>query len=231
MRRWLSMTAALCAVLAAAAAAAGGGGQITGAGQMGRPGGPSSSQLDTAPREEKPDAAAKKAYENAMKALRKAKEYDAVAAGAPNADKRIRAEEKASESYYRALDLFTFALANRGDLGEAWSNVGSIHLRIGAYREALDDYDHALKLQPGVPDSIEGRAEALLRLHYLQDVQSAYMDLASHARDHAERLMALMQKWLAERRVDPEGIRPAQLDAFDQWLKDRVKDQLKEASP
>ncbi len=226
MRRSLSMLAAAVLGLVAAQAEAGGGGQY-GGGQMGRPGAGAPSEADTTPREEKPDAAAKKAYEAAMKALRKARELDVAAADAPNADKRTRALEKASENYYRALDLFTLALSNRGDLSDAWSNVGFIHLRIGAYREAVDDFDHALKQQPGVPDSIEYRAEALLHLHYLEDVQAAYMDLAAHARDRADRLMAFMQKWLSERRADPEGLRATQLDAFDQWLKER----LKEASP
>jgi len=217
------MTAAAYFGLAALTAGA----QMTGAGAQGRPGAGPPSEIDSTPREEKPDAAAKKAFDAGAKSLRKAREFDAAAADAPNSDKRIRAEEKAQEAYYRALDQFTMALSNRGDMADAWSNVGFIHLRIGAYREALDDFDHALKLQPGVPDSIEYRAEALLRLHYLDEARSSYMDLYNHARDRADRLMAFMQKWLAERRNDAEGIRPAQLDAFDQWLNER----LKEASP
>lgn len=217
MRRTVSIAAVMTAVLAA--------GQALGGGQMGRPGGmvQPQEQLSSEPHQDKADVAAKKAFTAAMKSLTKAQEFDATAATAATEDKRARAAEKANDAYYRALDLFTFALSNQGDLGEAWNKVCGIHLRIGAYREALDDCEHAMKLLPQSTEVVEYRALALLHLHYLDDAEAAYMDLFNHARERADRVLAAMQKWLVERRLDAEGIRPAQLDQFDRWLQERLK--------
>ena len=70
---------------------------------------------------EKPDIAAAKAYKQAMKSLDKAKELEAAAASAPNADKKAKELEKLDDAYNRALDQFTEALSNKGDMVEAWN--------------------------------------------------------------------------------------------------------------
>jgi tetratricopeptide (TPR) repeat protein len=101
--------------------------------------------------------------------------------------------------------------------------VGYAHLRLGAFRESVDDYDHALKYKPDLEEAILHRAEAYLRLDRLDDAQSAYMDLFNHARALADQLMVDMQKWLADHRQDAKGMRPAQIDAFDTWLQERDK--------
>ena len=105
-------------------------------------------EIPSTPRVDKPDAAAAKAYKAGMKSLNKAEEYEAAAASAPNEDKKNAALEKKNDAYGRALDQFTEALSNKGDMYEAWNNVGLIHLRLGAYAESVDDYNHTLALQP-----------------------------------------------------------------------------------
>ena len=98
---------------------------------------------------EKPDVAAKKAYNAAMKSLNKAKEFEAMAAAATECRQAGQAAlEKMGDNYNRALDLFTEALSNKGDMIDAWDNVGYVHLRLGAYAEAVDDYNHALARKP-----------------------------------------------------------------------------------
>ena len=102
-----------------------------------------------------------------MKALNKAKELEAAAAAAPNADKKAKALEKMGDDYNKALDLFTEALSNKGDMVEAWDNVGYVHLRLGAYAEAVDDYNHVLALKPDLLEAVAHRAEANLALDRL----------------------------------------------------------------
>jgi tetratricopeptide (TPR) repeat protein len=169
----------------------------------------------------KPDAAAKKAYKEAMKYLDKAKQHEAEAAAATNPDKKATEMEKVGDAYNRALDEFTEALSNKGDMVEAWDNVGFVHLRLGAYRESIDDYDHALALKPEIMEAIEHRAEACLKVDRIEDAQSAYMDLYNHTPDLAAKLMPAMQKWLSDHQADPAGMRPSDVAAFAKWLSER----------
>ncbi|GAC1309018.1 MAG: hypothetical protein NVSMB10_15760 [Steroidobacteraceae bacterium] len=176
----------------------------------------------SAPAAEKPDAAAKKAYAAAMKSLAKAKAYEAAAGAAVNADKRAKESEKMADAYSRALDQFTEALSNNGTLADAWNNVGYIHLKLGAYMEAVDDYNHTLALKPGLTEAIEHRGEAYLALDRLEDVKSAYMDLFNHDPPLAGQLMVAMQSWLDTHRRDAGGVRAADVDAFGKWMADRA---------
>jgi tetratricopeptide (TPR) repeat protein len=180
-------------------------------------------ELDSSPREDKPDVAATKAYKAGLKALAKARDYEAAAEKAGNDDKRAAALEKAGDAYSRALDEFTQALISKSDMYQAWSSVGYVHFRLGAFRESVDDYNHALALKPEYFDAIESRAETYLALNQLDDVKAAYLDLYSRARGPADTLMLAMQRWAAERARDAHGLRPAALEAFGAWLQERER--------
>jgi tetratricopeptide (TPR) repeat protein len=104
---------------------------------------------------------------------------------------------------------------------DAWDNVGYIHLRLGAYAEAVDDYNHVLVLKPELLEAIEHRAEAYIAVDRLDDAKIAYMDLYNHEPKLADQLMQDMQKWLSDHRVDAHGMRPAVIDAFEKWLVER----------
>jgi hypothetical protein len=170
---------------------------------------------------EKPDAAAKKALKAANKALDKAKALEADAAATSNPDKKAKDMERVSDQYNVALDAFTEALSNKADIVEAWDQVGYIHLRLGAYREAIDDYNHTLTLKPELMEAIEHRAEAYLAVDHLDEVRIAYMDLYNHTPDLAAQLMAAMQKWLAEHQPDSRGLRSSEIDGFAKWVSER----------
>jgi tetratricopeptide (TPR) repeat protein len=229
MPRFSLSCCALMAVATAWAASAlaggqimpGGGGQIPGVGRPGTMGGAPPDDSPPQQSTEKPDIAAAKAYKQAMKSLEKAKELEAAAASAPNADKKAKELEKLDDAYNRALDQFTEALSNKGDMVEAWNHVGYVHLKLGAFREAIDDYNHALTLKPDLLDAVEHRAEAFLAVDRLDDVRIAYMDLFNHAPELAAQLMAAMQKWLADHQADAHGMRASDIDAFGKWLSER----------
>ncbi len=70
-------------------------------------------------------------------------------AKATDPDKRGSAMERVGDAYDRALNQFTEVLRNQNDRFEAWNYVGYIHLRLGAYREAIDDYNHTARHQAG----------------------------------------------------------------------------------
>lgn len=199
----------------------GAGGGIGGRGGINQPGmGPADDAPASAPIE-KPDAASKKAFNAGMKSLTRAKEFEDVAAKSTDANKKTVAMEKVGDAYDRALDQFTEALRNKSDMYEAWNHVGYIHLRLGAYREAIDDYNHTLALKPELLEAVEHRAEAYLAVDRLDDTKIAYMDLFNHDRTLADQLMGAMQKWVDDHRSAANGMRPAEIDAFGKWLQER----------
>ncbi len=178
-------------------------------------------ELPNAPSTEKPDAAAKKAYNAGIKSLNKAREYEEAAAKATNPDKKGAAIDKLGDAYGKALDQFTEALRNKGDMFEAWNQVGYIHLRLGAYGESIDDYNHTLALKPDLLEAVEHRAEAYMAVDRLDDAKSAYMNLFNHARPLADQLMATMQTWLESHRAAANGMRAGDIDSFGKWLQER----------
>jgi tetratricopeptide (TPR) repeat protein len=191
---------------------------ITGSG--GRSG-PQGSDVPTTPIEIKPDKAAAKALAAATKSMAKARELEDELAKATDPDKKARVREKLEDQYGRALEQYTEVLRNKNEMYEAWSQVGFIHLRFGAFRESIDDYNHALALKPDLMEAIERRAEAFVALDRLDEAKAAYMDLFFHARPLADRLMVNMQAWLQTHRAVANGMRVADIDAFDKWLQER----------
>ncbi len=171
--------------------------------------------------EEKPEIAAKKAYTAGVKSIDKAAEFEALASQTPNADKKARALEKVGDAYNRALDQFTEALRNKGDMVDAWSRVGYVHLRLGAYAESVDDYNHALALKSDLYEAIFHRGEANLAIDRLDDTKSAYLELANHEQGLAAKLLLSMRKWLADHKSEAHGMNSAAIDSFEQWLKSR----------
>jgi tetratricopeptide (TPR) repeat protein len=201
----------------------GGGGQMPGGrgGGLGPPGGSQSSSEAPSPSTEKPDAAAKKAYAAGVKSLNRAREFEEVAAKATTPDKKAGAMEKVGDAYYKALDQFTEALSNKGDMVDAWNGAGFVHLRLGAYNESIDDYNHTLALKPDLLDAVEHRGEAYMAVDRLDDAKAAYMNLFNHARPLADHLMLSMQKWVESHRAAANGMRAADIDSFDKWMQER----------
>jgi tetratricopeptide (TPR) repeat protein len=182
---------------------------------------PPGAEMPSTPAAVKPDAAAKKAFNAGVKSLNRAREFEEVAAKATNPDKKAAAMDKVGEAYTRALDQFTEALSNQGDMVDAWNYAGYVHLRLGAYGESIDDYNHALALKPDLLDAVEQRAEAYMAVDRLDDAKAAYMNLFNHARPLADRLMVSMQKWLESHRSAANGMRASDIDSFDKWLQER----------
>jgi tetratricopeptide (TPR) repeat protein len=178
-------------------------------------------EIPSTPMAEKPDKAAAKAYAAGMKDLNKAHELEDVIAKSTDADKKAKAEDKLGDTYGAALDRFTEVLRDKSDMYDAWNEVGFVHLRLGAYRESIDDYNHALTFKPDLPVAVANRALAYLMTDRLEDAKSAYMDLFFHERPLADDLMVHMQDWVQRHRTAANGVRPADIDSFDKWVTER----------
>jgi tetratricopeptide (TPR) repeat protein len=200
----------------------GGGGMPGGRPGMGQPGGgPPGDDIPSTSSTEKPDAAAKKAFKAGVKSLNRAHELEEAVSKATNPDKKAETMDKLGDTYNRALDQFTEALSNKGDMVEAWNYVGYIHLRLGAFGESVDDYNHALAIKSDLLEAVEHRGEAYMGVDRLEEAQAAYMDLFNHDRPLADQLMVVMQKWLESHRAAAHGMRASAIDSFDKWLQER----------
>jgi tetratricopeptide (TPR) repeat protein len=114
------------------------------------------------------------------------------------------------------------AVSKAPQLHEAWNYLGFARRHLGRYDAALESYDRALQLKPGYADALEYRGEAYLGLDRLDDARQAYMDLFASSRKHSDELLAAMQKYVAARRKEPNGLTAQQLDEFARWVDERA---------
>src|SRR3984885_2985611 len=178
-------------------------------------------EIPSAPAEVKPEKAAAKAYAAANKSMLKAKELEDTIAKATDPDKKAKAQEKLEDTYGRALEQFPEVLRNKSDMYDPWSKIGFIHLHFGAYRESIDDYNHALALKPDLLEAIQHRGEAFMGVDHLDEAKAAYMDLFFHARPLADQIMLTIQSWLQSHPTSAKGISESTIDAFDKWVQER----------
>ena len=112
-------------------------------------GGPMGGSSDfNAPREQTPKERARTAYNEGLRAVRKADNQAAAAAKATDERKKEKATKKSMELYERARDSFTLAVQNLDTMHEAWNYLGYTRRKLGEYESALTAYDRALALRP-----------------------------------------------------------------------------------
>lgn len=182
---------------------------------------PQQEEIPSAPPEIKPDKAAAKALKAATKSMGKVKDIEDTMAKTTDPDKKAGLQQKLDDTYGRALEEYTEVLRNKNDLYEPWAKIGFIHLHFGAYRESIDDLNHALALKPDSQEAIEWRGEAFMGVDHLDEAKAAYMDLFFHARPLADQMMTNMQGWLQRHRASASGVRASDIDAFEKWLQER----------
>ena len=181
-----------------------------------------SSNMPMEQRERSPEELAKSAYNSGIKQLKRAANYEQDAARATKPEKQEKARGKAQGSYEKALEQFQTAVAHQPAMHEAWNYVGFAQRHLGRYDSALGSYNEALRLKPDYAEAIEYRGEAYLGLDRLEEAQHAYMQLFSGSRDLAAQLLEAMQKYVAQRKENPNGLDAKTLESFAQWVHERA---------
>lgn len=166
--------------------------------------------------------AAADAYNAGVRAVGKARDYEAAAARNSTPEAQAKALTQAHKAYGAALEQFQLAVKDQADLFQAWNYIGFTQRHLGDYESALTAYARALELNPSYEEAIEYRAEAYLGLNRIADAKGAYMDLFRDARPLADQLMAAMRHWIGERQREPMGLSPEDLQAFAQWVEERA---------
>jgi tetratricopeptide (TPR) repeat protein len=162
-------------------------------------------------------------YNQGVREVGKAKDYEGDVAKAGADDKKVaKALEKAQKSYTSALQDFQKAVDKNPTLFQAWNYVGFCQRHLGHYEDALAAYGKALDLKPNYGEAYEYRAEAYLGLNKLQEAKDAYMQLFATARPLADELMGSMHHWVEARQKDAKGVSSDDLAAFAKWVDERT---------
>ena len=127
----------------------------------------------------------------------------------------------ARKEYTAALKDFQTAAAARPDEYRAHNGAGYALRKLGEYDRALESYERALSLAPTSTEAIEYRAEAYLGLNRIEEVKQAYMHLFVHDRTASNVLMKAMRAWARDHRIQPGGVDPSAVTAFDAWVRER----------
>jgi tetratricopeptide (TPR) repeat protein len=191
-------------------------GFASGGGSMGGGGGMGSSHSGT------PEEQAKTAYNSGVRSIKSARGYESDAAKASNPEKGSKALDKARKYYSKALEEFIDAVSLQPTMYQAWNYIGFANRHLGNYDAALSAYERALALNPTYPEANEYRGEAYIGLNKIDEEKDAYMTLFRDSRNLADELMTAMRQWTEARRKDPQGLAPADVDAFSKWVEERA---------
>jgi tetratricopeptide (TPR) repeat protein len=168
-----------------------------------------------------PDEMAVAAYNSGISHRDRALKADAQAMKEKKDSDRLKGEKKAREEYDKALKDFKQAADLNPKMPQAYNGIGFAYRKMGEYAKALEHYDRALELNPKFLDAIEYRGEAYLGLGRLDDAKQAYLALFAADRKQADALMKAMTEFVAKKKVDPTGVDPAALAAFESWMTER----------
>lgn len=156
-----------------------------------------------------PETVSTEALHRGLKRLEKANQIE------PKNPKQARRE------YEAALTDFEMAAVAAPDSYRAHNGAGHALRKLGNYERALESCERAVALAPTSSEAIENRAEAYLGLNRLTDAKQAYMHLFVHDRTASNVLMKAMKTWVERHRVQPAGIEPAAINAFEAWVRER----------
>lgn len=101
---------------------------------------------------------------------------------------------------------------------KAYSSLGYTLQLVGRHDESLAAYDKALQINPHYGDAIENRGEIFLQMNRIEDAKQAYMLLSDEDSPLAGKLLSAMTAWVTLRRHNPDGLEPAVIDRFADWI-------------
>lgn len=78
---------------------------------------------------------------------------------------------RVAKDWPAAVSAFRRVLGLRGDLPDAWNELGYALRNQGRYSESLDAYHEALRLRPDFPEALEYLGETYVKLGRLDDAR------------------------------------------------------------
>lgn len=163
------------------------------------------------------------AYNRGVKSRDKAWKLEEEAASSQDAATREKLLTKAQKEYTKAIRSFRSATEANPRMYQAFSSLGYALRKTGDYEQSLEAYEQALEIAPDYTEAIEYRAEAFLGLNRLKEAQEAYLYLFRNDRQRADELLTAMQRWVAERSADREGLDAGVVEEFASWVEERAE--------
>jgi tetratricopeptide (TPR) repeat protein len=170
-----------------------------------------------------PQQKAQDAYNDGVRAVKKADKAQSAALEATDAGKKDKAAHEAHDQYAAAFAKFREATELDPSLAEAWNYVGYTSRKLGNYDDALAAYGKALALKPGYADALEYRGEAYLGLNRVDDAKQSYLDLYAGNRALAAKLLTAMKGWAAAQHSAGATAGSTNLDELDKWIQERAQ--------
>ena len=166
-----------------------------------------------------PEQQSAKAMRSGIRLRDKALKQEAKAAKATSDKKREKALAKAQKLYKKAIDKQGAAIQLDPQNYKAANELGFALRKTGDYRKAIGAYNYALKINPNFHQATEYRAEAFLKLGFLDQTRQSYMVLFRDDRDLAAQLMEKFDQWIADK---AENLSDTEQD-FVAWVEERKK--------
>src|ERR1700733_15664735 len=129
-------------------------------------------------------------------------------------------QDGARDAYGSARVKLQALVGRSPQLAEAWNALGYTQRKLGSYDDALASYAKALDLKPGLPEALEYRGEACLRLNRIHDAKQAYLDLFVGDRKIAATLLESMKIWIKAQQRSPT-VEASVVTDLQQWVQER----------
>jgi tetratricopeptide (TPR) repeat protein len=186
--------------------------------------GPGSYQPAAKPSPSKPalsEVQAIEAYNVGYAAIQRADHASALAEATLDADERRKSQREAEDQYQQARRHFEEAVRLDAYLYEGFTYLGYANRKLGRQAQALQAYEHALKLNPDYSYAIEYQGQAYLGLNRIDEARFNYLRLYALNKGQAKKLLQAMQSWLdTHKDAAPAGIDVA---AFATWVAQRTE--------
>ena len=177
---------------------------------------PGSTTAEPPPEGDSATAEALARYQAGIRAKELARQEEALAGKATDADIRAGHLSRAQEHYRAAVDAQGSALKIDPQYAEAANELGYALRRTGAFRKAIGAYNYALLLRPDFYEAIEYRGEAFLGVRDFEGAKSAYLKLFRESPGLGTTLLDAMQSW-----IDEQSESAVEVTQFDAWVTER----------
>lgn len=186
--------------------------------------GPGSYQPPAKPAALKPalsEVQAIEAYNLGYAAIQRADHASALAEAASDANEKRQSQSAALEQYEQARRHFEEAVRLDAYLHEGFTYLGYANRKLGRHAQALDAYEHALKLNPDYSYAIEYQGQAYLGLNRIDEARFNYLRLYALNKGQAKKLLQAMQAWLdTHKEAAPAGV---DMQSFAAWVAQRTE--------
>jgi tetratricopeptide (TPR) repeat protein len=161
------------------------------------------------------------AYNLGYAAIQRADHATALAEAATDTNDKRQSQTEALDQYEQARRHFEEAVRLDVYLHEGFTYLGYANRKLGRHAQALDAYEHALKLNPNYSYAIEYQGQAYLGLNRIDEARFNYLRLYALNKGQAKKLLQAMQAWLdAHKDAAPAGV---DMQSFAAWVAQRTE--------